>query len=115
MLIDFWASWCPPCLVEIPHLGQLQKQYGERGFRVVGVSMDDSAATTKETMQKIQFHYPVVLGDAKFGNLYGGVLGLPLQYLVGADGKILAIWSGETPSATLDKGIAAALIKISPG
>jgi hypothetical protein len=59
--------------------------------------------------------YPVVLGDAKFGNLYGGVLGLPLQYLVGADGKILAIWSGETPSATLDKGIAAALKKISPG
>jgi len=115
VLIDFWASWCPPCLVEIPHLGQLQKQYGERGFRVVGVSMDDSAATTKETMQKIQFDYPVVLGDAKFGNLYGGVLGLPLQYLVGADGKILAIWSGETPSATLDKGIAAALKEISPG
>jgi len=115
VLIDFWASWCPPCILEIPHLGQLQKQYGGRGFQVVGVSMDDSADTTKETMQKIPFYYPVVLGDAKFGNLYGGVLGLPLQYLVGADGKILAIWSGELRPATLDKGVAAALKKIRPG
>jgi peroxiredoxin len=114
VLIDFWASWCPPCIVEIPHLAQLQKQYGGRGFQVVGVSMDDSAGTTKETMRKMPFNYPVVLGDAKFGNLYGGVLGLPLQYLVGADGKILAIWSGELPSATLDKGIATALKKNSP-
>ena len=57
----------------------------------------------------------MVLGDAKFGNLYGGVLGLPLQYLVGADGKILAVWSGELPPAKLDKGIAAALKKITPG
>lgn len=114
VLIDFWASWCPPCIVEIPHLAQLQKQYGGRGFQVVGVSMDDSAGTTNETMRKMPFNYPVVLGDAKFGNLYGGVLGLPLQLLVGADGKILAIWSGELPSATLDKGIATALKKNSP-
>jgi hypothetical protein len=77
--------------------------------------MDDSTDTTKETMQKIPFNYPVVLGDAKFGNLYGGVLGLPLQFLVGADGKILAIWSGELPTTTLDKAIAAALKKIGPG
>jgi cytochrome c biogenesis protein CcmG, thiol:disulfide interchange protein DsbE len=109
VLIDFWASWCPPCIIAIPHLGQLQKKYGARGFQVVGVSMDDSADITKETMQKIRFDYPVVLGDAKLGNLYGGVLGLPLQFLVGADGKILAIRSGEFPPTALDKEIAAAL------
>jgi hypothetical protein len=57
----------------------------------------------------------VVLGDAKLGNLYGGVLGLPLQFLVGADGKILAIWSSEFSPATLDKGIADAVKRISPG
>ena len=114
VLIDFWASWCPPCILEIPHLDQLQKQYGGRGFQVVGVSMDDSAEPVKETMRKIPFAYPVVLGDAKFGNLYGGVLGLPLQYLVGADGKILAIWN-EVEPATLDKAIAAALKKSGAG
>jgi thiol-disulfide isomerase/thioredoxin len=114
VLIDFWASWCPPCIVAIPHLSQLQKKYGARGFQVVGVSMDDSANTTKETMQKIRFNYPVVLGDAKLGNLYGGVLGLPQQLLIGADGKILAIRSGAFEPTALDKEIAAALKKIGP-
>ena len=111
VLIDFWASWCAPCILAIPHLSQLQEKYGARGFQVVGVSMDDSADTTKETMQKIRFNYPVLLGDAKLGNLYGGVLGLPLQILVGADGKVLAIRSGEFPPNALDKEIAAALKK----
>ena len=111
VLVDFWASWCPPCIIAIPHLGQLQKKYGARGFQVVGVSMDDSADITKETMRKIRFHYPVVLGDAKLGTLYGGVLGLPLQFLVGADGKILAIRSGDFPPNALDKEVAAALKK----
>jgi len=111
VLIDFWASWCAPCILAIPHLSQLQEKYGARGFQVVGVSMDDSADTTKETMRKIRFNYPVILGDAKLGNLYGGVLGLPLQFLVGADGKILAIRSGEFPLTALDKEIAAALKK----
>ena len=109
VLIDFWASWCAPCILAVPHLSQLQEKYGARGFQVVGVSMDDSADTTKETMQKIPFNYPVLMGDAKLGNLYGGVLGLPLQFLVGADGKVLAIRSGEFPPNALDKEIAAAL------
>ena len=115
VLIDFWASWCAPCILAIPHLNQLQEKYRARGFQVVGVSMDDSADTTRETMQKIRFNYPVLLGDAKLGNLYGGVLGLPLQILVGADGKILAIRSGEFPPNALDKEIAAALKKAGPG
>lgn len=114
VLVDFWASWCPPCIIAIPHLGQLQKKYGARGFQVVGVSMDDSADITQETMQKIHFNYPVVMGDAKLGNLYGGVLGLPLQFLVGADGKILAIRSGDFPPTALDKEIEAALKKTGP-
>jgi len=114
VLVDFWASWCPPCIIAIPHLSQLQNKYGARGFQVVGVSMDDSAKITKETMQEIRFNYPVVPGDAKLGNLYGGVLGLPLQFLVGADGKILAIRSGDFPPTALDKEIAAALKKTVP-
>lgn len=111
VLIDFWASWCPPCIIAIPELGRLQEKYGKSGLQVVGVAMDDSAATTRETMRKIAFRYPVVQGDAKFGNLYGGVLGLPLQMLVGRDGRLLAIWSGEVPIATVDKAVEAALKK----
>ena len=111
VLVDFWASWCEPCIAEIPHLVALQKQYGGRGLRIVGVSMDDSAAVTRATMQKIAFNYPVVSGDAKFGNLYGGVLGLPMQMLVGGDGRIVNIWNGELAPARLDKALAAAIAK----
>ena len=110
VLIDFWASWCAPCMEEIPHLSRLQKQDGGRGLQIVGIAMDDSAAVTRQTMQKTIFTYPVVPGDAKFGNLYGGVLGLPLQMLVGRDGKILAIWNEVTP-AMLDKAVSAALAR----
>jgi thiol-disulfide isomerase/thioredoxin len=110
VLIDFWASWCAPCMEEIPHLSQLQKQDGAKGLQIVGIAMDDSAAVTRATMQKTAFTYPVISGDAKFGNLYGGVLGLPLQMLVGRDGRILAIWNEVTP-AVLDKAITAALAK----
>jgi peroxiredoxin len=110
VLIDFWASWCAPCMEEIPHLSQLQKQDGGRGLQIVGIAMDDSAAVTRATMQKTAFTYPVVSGDAKFGNLYGGVLGLPLQMLVGRDGKILVIWNEVAP-AVLDKAVTAALAK----
>ena len=115
VLVDFWASWCPPCILAIPHLAQLQKKYGARGFQVVGVSMDDSANITKETMQNIRFNYPVIMGDAKLGNLFGGVLGLPQQFLIGADGKILAIRSGAFAPTALDKEIAAALKRTGPG
>jgi thiol-disulfide isomerase/thioredoxin len=111
VLIDFWASWCAPCMIEIPHLSRLQNQYGGRGLQIVGIAMDDSEAVTRQTMRKTALSYPVVQGDAKFGNLYGGVLGLPLQMLVGRNGKILAIWSGEVIEPVLDKTVTAALAK----
>jgi peroxiredoxin len=109
VLVDFWASWCPPCMEEIPRLNAMQQRLGPKGFQIVGISMDDSPAVTRQTMHNNSFAYPVVMGDAKFGNLYGGVLGLPLKFLLGSDGKIRAIWSGEVSSQTVDKGVAKAM------
>jgi thiol-disulfide isomerase/thioredoxin len=109
VLIDFWASWCAPCIVEIPHLIDFEKRYSPRGFEVVGVSLDDSAAPVKTVTRRFAFNYPVLIGDAKFGNLYGGILGLPVQFLVGRDGKILHIWTGEVTPAILEKALQSAL------
>ena len=109
VLIDFWASWCAPCIIEIPHLIDFEKRYAPRGFEVIGVSLDDSAAPVKTVTRRFAFNYPVLLGDAKFGNLYGGILGLPVQFLVGRDGKILHIWTGEVTPAVLEKALQAAL------
>lgn len=109
VLLDFWASWCAPCIVEIPHLIDLQARYGKMGLRVIGVSMDDSPAPVRALMQRFAFNYPLILGDAKFGRSYGGVLGLPLRFLIARDGKILSVWRGDVSPAAIEKALKAAL------
>jgi thiol-disulfide isomerase/thioredoxin len=109
VLIDFWASWCAPCIIEIPRLINLQKRYRAEGLRIIGVSMDDSAAPVKSLERRFAFNYPLILGDAKFGTLYGGILGLPVRILVSRDGKILHIWNGEVPADAIEKAAKTAL------
>ena len=109
VLLDFWASWCAPCIVEIPHLIALQKTYGPRGLQVIGVSMDDSPDPVKTVMKRYAFDYPVLLGNAKFGDLYGGIYGLPVRFLVGPNGKILQLWKGELDPHVLDRAVRSAL------
>jgi len=109
VLLDFWASWCAPCIVETPRLIALQKTYGSRGLQVIGVSMDDSAEPARAVTRKFTFNYPVLLGDARFGDLYGGIYGLPVRFLIGPDGKILRIWKGEIEPDVIARVVRTAL------
>lgn len=105
VLLDFWATWCAPCLVEIPHFTAWQKQYGPRGLQVVGVSMDDDPAAALKVYEKLKINYPVVMGDEKLGNSYGGVLGLPVAFLIDRMGVIQAQFQGETDLKIVEKQI----------
>jgi cytochrome c biogenesis protein CcmG/thiol:disulfide interchange protein DsbE len=105
VLLNFWATWCGPCLTEIPRFNSWQTKYAPQGFQVLGVSMDDDSAPVQKAARKLQFTYPVVMGDEKLGELYGGVLGLPISYLIGADGKIIDRLQGETDLDSLEKRI----------
>jgi len=95
VLLNFWASWCGPCRDEMPLFSRWQRQYGARGLQVIGVSMDDDAASARKFLKQHPVSYPVVMGDAKFGESFGGVLGLPATYLINADGRIVARFEGE--------------------
>jgi len=108
VLLDFWASWCAPCLEEMPDLINLQKQNGGK-LQVIGVSMDDGLDAAKSVTTRFSFNYPLLMGDAKFGNLYGGVLGLPEIYLIGRDGKVLKRWRGDMKPGELDQAVKAAI------
>lgn len=94
VLLNFWATWCAPCLAEIPVFADWQKEYGGRGLQVIGVSMDDDAPPVRRLYQKYRLNYPVVMGDENLGELYGGVLGLPISYLIDSKGKIVKRYEG---------------------
>src|SRR3954467_10772034 len=81
VLLDFWATWCAPCKVEIPHFVELQYKYGSQGLQIVGLSMDDDAKPVKDFAQKMGINYPVAVADEKIADQYGGVLGLPIAFL----------------------------------
>ena len=109
VLLDFWATWCVPCREEIPHFIALQQKYGDHGFQMIGVSMDDSADPVGPFNQQFHMNYPVVIGNAKIGGLYGGVLGLPIAFLIDRDGRVYAKHIGATNAAIFEKEISSLL------
>jgi len=105
VLLDFWATWCDPCRDEIPHFVELQNKYGRQGLQIIGVSMDDGPEPVRDFYQRFKMNYPVVMGNAKMGELYGGVLGLPIAFLIGKDGRINAKHTGATDISVFEKEI----------
>jgi cytochrome c biogenesis protein CcmG, thiol:disulfide interchange protein DsbE len=109
VLLDFWATWCARCQVELPRFQAWQKKYGAEGFEVLAVSMDDTAAPVRKTVRKLQLNFPVAMGDAQLGDEYGGLLGLPVTYLIDREGKIIAEFKGEVDLNAMERAIQSAL------
>ena len=105
VLLDFWATWCGPCRIEIPGFIELQRKYRDQGFAVIGVSMDDGPQPVREFYQQFRMNYPVVMGSDKLGELYGGILGLPTSFIIGRDGRIYAKHVGTTDVAVFESEI----------
>lgn len=102
VLLNFWASWCEPCREEMPAFSKWQRELGARGLQVIGVSMDDDADEVKRFLAAYPVAYPIVMGDAKFAEHFGGVLGLPLSYLIDAQGRVVARYQGEVDLPKLE-------------
>jgi peroxiredoxin len=90
VLVNFWATWCQPCKIEMPWFEEMQQQYGPNGFQVLGIAMDDAS---KEDIAKFAkdmgVNYPILIGKEAVGNAYGGVQFLPSSFFIDRDGKVV--------------------------
>jgi cytochrome c biogenesis protein CcmG/thiol:disulfide interchange protein DsbE len=82
----------------MPTFVEWQKQYGSTNFQVIGISMDDAAPEVIATVSRLKLNYPVLMGDEYLGAAYGGVLGLPVTFLIDRDGKIRARYQAASPT-----------------
>ena len=103
--LDFWATWCGPCRIEIPGFIELQKRYADQGFTMIGISMDDSPEPVVTFYRELQMNYPVAVGNDRLGELYGGMPGLPTTFLIGRDGRIYAKHVGAYDSRVFEAEI----------
>jgi thiol-disulfide isomerase/thioredoxin len=110
VLLNFWATWCGPCKIEMPWFVDLQKEYGSQGLQIVGVAMDDAS---KEDIAKFAkemgVNYPILIGKESVGDAYGGVPALPESFFIGRDGKIVDKIIGLEGKADIEEAIKKAL------
>ncbi len=109
VLVNFWAAWCTPCAEEVPQFIALQKKYQDQGFQVIGISVEDDAGDLRDFYRKYQMNYPVVPGDLKISDGFGGVLGLPTTFVIGRDNLIHGKHNGATDFSALEREVVALL------
>jgi cytochrome c biogenesis protein CcmG/thiol:disulfide interchange protein DsbE len=107
VILDFWATWCPPCRRGIPDLVDLKKKYGKKEFEIIGISVD--APQTKGDVvpfvKEYGINYPVVYGNEAVGINYGGIQSIPTSFVVDKQGKIVASYVGLRPKEVYEEHI----------
>jgi len=101
LLVTFFATWCPPCIQEIPSLIKLQEKYGKQGFSVVGISVDQEKGVVRDLIARKEINYPVMMADKAVTRNFGGVYGIPTSFLVNSRGTVVKKYTGYVPQTVL--------------
>jgi peroxiredoxin len=109
VLINFWATWCPPCKQEIPAFIELQDKYRDQGFVVLGVSTDDPVDALKQFAAEYKMNYPVLQGTEELMDEYGPIWAIPVSIFVKRDGTICKKHMGPASKEDFEKDIKALL------
>jgi thiol-disulfide isomerase/thioredoxin len=108
VLVNFWAAWCTPCAEEIPQFMELQEKYQTK-LQVIGISIDDQESELRSFYKDHKMNYPVIPGDQKTADAYGGVLGLPTTYIIDQENHVRGRQVGATDFQKLEQQISSLL------
>jgi thiol-disulfide isomerase/thioredoxin len=107
ILLDFWATWCEPCKLEIPWFIEFQNKYGPSGFQAIGISVDDTAAQLAPYVAKMKMNYPVLQGKDHddIQNAFGPLVGIPVTVVISRDAKMCVKHLGISSKEKFEKEI----------
>ncbi len=108
LVINFWATWCPPCRKEIPTFREMQTKYGAKGFSVIGIAMDEGGSrykSVRKMIQKAKINYPIGMASSKVVRGFGGVNGIPVTIFVDRQGNISKRYDGYVAKSVIIKEI----------
>ncbi len=110
VLVNFWATWCPPCVGEMPDMNRLHKELAAKGFTMVGISMDSgSERPVKALAEKMGIAYPIVMGSEKIAKNFGEIIGIPVSFLVDRQGAVIKRYDGPREYREFRQDIDAAM------
>ena len=104
VILDFFASWCPPCKQEVPDFIELEKAYGDKGFAMIGVALEKADAAGAFA-GKVGINYPVLVDDGKTSEAYGPIRSIPTTFIIDKSGKIVKIYIGYREKSVFEDEI----------
>jgi peroxiredoxin len=112
VVLDFWATWCPPCVMEIPHFIELYEQYEAQGFAMVGISLDrDGIGVVEAFASKYKINYPILMNDGRADKDYGGITSIPTTFVIDRAGNIRQKYVGYREKDVFEADIKALLVE----
>lgn len=104
-LVIFFATWCPPCMQEVPVLKRLQEEYGDKDLAIIALSVDRREADVQRFIERSQVNYPVLMANRAVVQDFGGIPGVPVTFLVSKEGHVLRKYPGLVPHKLLEREV----------